>query len=363
MKKVAIITMCGNSNYGNKLQNYALQETLTRYDLNVYTIWNETFEFYSKRHVRIIIQQLKNIVNHIFGRNYHYTRYKYFIRFNNSFLKYYKTKIYSNKYDALINKFDCFFIGSDQIWKYTTQGPWFGTYEFGLFEESKKMFSYAASFGISEIPETKREIYNKGLNHMNKISVREQNAVSMVKDLSGRTDARWVLDPTMLLPKDKWSALSLKPKFVEENEKYILVYFLGKSVYINTLRRIALEKGLKIICLNNGSYESFHSGPREFVYLFEHAEMIITDSFHACTFSLIFEKPFYVFERKDNELSMLSRIDSLLSRYDLLDRKITDLNEISFDCLELSDEIKSRIVLDKNNSLKFIEECINEEKT
>ena len=43
-KKIAILTLNSNENFGNKLQNYALKKTLEKFNYNVDTIW-----FYNKK--------------------------------------------------------------------------------------------------------------------------------------------------------------------------------------------------------------------------------------------------------------------------------------------------------------------------
>ena len=361
MKKACIITLCGNVNYGNKLQNYALQKVVSSFGFKTYTIWNKEYKFLSNNNRIWIIKSVKNVINHILRRNYLFNRYYMFKKFNLKYLNYYYKSIYYGNAKRLKGKFNKVIIGSDQIWKWFTRGDNFGNLEFGLFEASEKVYSYAASFGISEIPENKRLLYSNGLNHINKMSVREQNAIKMVENLSGRKDAILVLDPTLLLSKEEWQLISKKPRFLKSNDKYILLYFLGECSILNSARLLALECGYKLICINTGTYEYFHSGPCEFVYLFENAEMVITDSFHACTFSIIFNKPFYVFERKSDSQSMISRIDSLLNRYGLVDRKINNINQICFDNFRISNEIYIKINEDIDNSISFLKKCLNEE--
>lgn len=55
---------------------------------------------------------------------------------------------------------------------------------------------------------------------------------------------------------------------------------------------------------------------------FRDADMVITDSFHACVFSIIFNKPFYVVGNKERGLT---RITSLLGLFGLEKRLISDL--------------------------------------
>lgn len=359
MKKVGIISLCGNFNYGNKLQNYALQEILKKMDCKVSSIWTNPYKKFSKMHLKVLFQSFKDFINFLFHRNDRFIFTMRFIKFNNKYLSYMKDKVYSFQ-EKKISRYnlDKFFIGSDQVWNYSFPNDNFGDIEFALQAPKEKCFSYAASFGISNIPKEMEEVYKTGLEHLNKISVREQSGVDLVKKISGRADAKLVLDPTMLLSSEEWSKIAKKPNFIKDGDKYILLYFVGNMLDINSLRIMAKERNYKIIDIHPQSYCLYHTGPVEFVYLLKNAEMIVTDSFHACAFSMIFSKPFYVFKRKDNVLSMISRIDSLLQRYDLSSRKISSINDIKFDDFNISKKAIQKLNDDRINSIKYLEDCI-----
>ena len=69
------------------------------------------------------------------------------------------------------------------------------------------------------------------------------------------------------------------------------------------------------------------------MYMIEHASLILTDSFHACVFSFLFQKPFQVYSRAGNGMNMMSRIETLLSKFDL-ERKYVEssLENNLFEC-------------------------------
>ena len=75
--------------------------------------------------------------------------------------------------------------------------------------------------------------------------------------------------------------------------------------------------------LNQADLKSCKAGPREFLYLIDHADLVLTDSFHACVFSFIFGKPFRVYPREGKETNMLSRINTLLKTFSL-ERKFSE---------------------------------------
>ena len=65
-------------------------------------------------------------------------------------------------------------------------------------------------------------------------------------------------------------------------------------------------------------------GPAEFLYLYQNAEAAFVDSFHGSVFSILFNKPFAVFDRigTDGTGNMNSRIDTLLKTFELEDKRV-----------------------------------------
>ena len=59
------------------------------------------------------------------------------------------------------------------------------------------------------------------------------------------------------------------------------------------------------------------SDPCEFLWLFDHADLVLTDSFHACIFSFLFNKPFLVYDRNWTDGNMNSRLETLLKKFHL----------------------------------------------
>ena len=133
------------------------------------------------------------------------------------------------------------------------------------------------------------------------------------------------MDPVLLLNKSEWLEQSRPTKI---NGKYILCYLLGDSItQRKAVEIISKRLKLRIVTfphiVNNvvrkcdlffGDIKDYASGLRQFLDLINNAEFVITDSFHACVFSMIFETPFIVFERnKPSEKgNMNSRIYDFL---------------------------------------------------
>ncbi|MEG0180320.1 MAG: polysaccharide pyruvyl transferase family protein [Romboutsia sp.] len=350
MKNTAIVTICDNSNYGNRLQNYALYKAVSNLGLDSVTLWD-----YSEN---ILKKQIKLVIKKILGmKNLNHRKNVSFEIFTN--------KNISNKYvnldnlKEINNEFDYFIVGSDQIWNYD-----FGhakDKDFLKFADYNKTISYAPSFGISNIDEEWKDRICSGINHIKHLSVRENQGAEIIKELTKR-ESEVVLDPTLLLSKEEWGEIQKKPKKMIK-EKYILTYFLGeKSEQLkHEIKKIEEEKNLKVINMNDIEEKNFYAcGPSEFLYLFNHAEIVLTDSFHACVFSMIFNKPFYVFDRNTKGMkSMNSRLDTLLSTFEQEDRKVNSLEGIRdvFSC----DYKKSYEILKikQNESLSFLKNALD----
>ena len=307
MNKVGIITLYGMNNYGNRLQNYAVNALLR----NDFITIN-----YIKEKITLNIAML---VSHAKRCNFgEIKRYIIFMLFDCSSKKRYMRGI---KYKTT----DISFIlcGSDQIW-YPCSSPDY----FAAFVEKNKRISYAASFGVAEIPSVVRNEYAKYLSEMKAISVREETGAKIVKELTGR-DVPVLIDPTLMLDKEDWQKVSKKPKY-KIGDKYILTYFLGEiSEKRNSyIENIAKNNGLQIIRLeaSNPNKYWYGTGPAEFIWLIEHCSLMCTDSFHGSVFSVLMDVPFIVFEREDKLKSMSSRIDTLLSILKLEDRRFDNQN-------------------------------------
>lgn len=306
MKKVAILTLNGNYNCGNKLQNYALLHTIKKMGLKVYTIWK-----YSGDYLFPIKSWLKAIVP--------LKRLKRFCSFQKFTNKYLNVKYYKLS-DEIKDNFDYFIVGSDQVWNYTFKS--FSSDYFLPFSSREKNISYAASIGVDEVIDVYQHLFREGLNNFKAISVRENSAQQIVKELTEREDVQVVLDPTMLLDKEEWRKIAKKPKLLH-NTKYILTYFLGNlsSERKKEIERVAKENDCEIINLLNKNDQFYNCGPREFLFLEQNAFLICTDSFHSSVFAILFDRSFLVFDREDEKANMSSRLDTLLSKFKLEDRK------------------------------------------
>lgn len=378
--KVGIITILKVNNYGAELQAYATQAILKKlgYDAEIidYLFYKNpkfirtknsspVFRFPLKKHVleRIypILSKLKSYKNNK-ARLVRDRRFEEFHRKNTSMSVTFKT--FDELNESHLN-YDVYIVGSDQVWNpgvYSSLDPYFLTFA----PEGKKRISYASSFGVSSIPEYAKLYYKKRLSEFDAISVRESNAVPMVKELSGNT-ATWVLDPTLLLNKEEWLNVATFP--FDLQDKYILIYELTPCPYVKKLALyLRKELGYRIIRIcKHASYEDKESdiiniidaGPSEFIGLFEHASVIVTNSFHGSAFSINFEKDFYTVipKRKINN----SRQESLLKLFGLEHRMVVENSSFpSVDKLSVDYNLPKEIIKNERaKSIKFLTDAIN----
>ena len=303
MKKIGIVTLNGYKNYGNRLQNYALEEFLRSLDYDVETIW---------------ITNLKKYLKELYCRN---------CRFNKDKIRFYKFYKFSKKNNSIryffrknnISKnYDYFVLGSDQVWNYEFET--FCDDMFLSFSDREKNIAYAASFGFEKMPENMKGIYKKGLANFKAISVREETGITIINNLDKALKPTIVIDPTLLLSAQKWRSIETKPKgFI--NEKYVLNYFLGDIP--NKINKEIIDYAKKnnyaIINVLDEKDKYYTSDPSEFLFLIRNASLVCTDSFHSTVFSIIYDNPFIVFKRNGKYSKMFSRIETLLNKFDLMD--------------------------------------------
>lgn len=344
MKKIGILTINDYNNYGNRLQNYATQEVLKSLGFHAKTIVNITKnknEDIEQNGIKYKIRKLKHMpINKIYEKlnlkiwNYIYSkeisqckeeRIKAFKEFTRKYID--ETDYYisdDNIPRDLGNKFDYFIIGSDQVWNPNFRHG--SSIDFLTFAPEHKRIAYAPSFGISKIPEEYINIYKKWLKEMYKLSVREDAGARIIKELTGR-DAVVLVDPTLMLTKEKWLSIS-KEAANKPKGKYLLTYFLGDVPKENKkrIKLIASKNNLEIVNLANiKDSKTYIADPSEFIDYINSASIFLTDSFHGAVFSILLEVPFIVFNRKGSIQSMNSRIDTLLYKFKLESRRANNL--------------------------------------
>lgn len=227
--------------------------------------------------------------------------------------------------------FDAFITGSDQVWN-TDCADFDPAYFLTFVKDEKKKNSYAASFGLSEIPKGYEAEYKKRLGGYRHMSVREKQGKALVKELTGR-DVPVVLDPTLLLTEKDWSA----PAQDVPHKGYILLYsVLHSDGMLAYARRLSKETGLPVLYINDKSFENKDfryvrgASPEEFLGYFKNADYVITNSFHGTVFSVIFKRRFLsdIDVIKDGKPGINERSQQLLEALSLTQRILSEKADI-----------------------------------
>lgn len=367
---VGIVTIYDYINYGNRLQNYALTKLLENEGIQVINgICVFTKDDLLGRTKSLWKRTVKRAIPYKFVKEklYHTKRArtglkaereKRFLEFTNNYtssIPPITARTHKEAYRTLNEMgISCFLTGSDQVWN-----PYYGAieYQFLTFAPKEKRLSFAASIGTDSIPEESKWFFEKNLSNMKYLSVREERAAEIVKELTGRV-ADITLDPTLLLDKADWERIAKKPELYIE-DKYICTYFLGEVP--EAVTTFAKEKGLPIYALNSiNSPELYTLDPAEFLFMIQNASYVLTDSFHAVAFSIKFNKEFYIFDRKEDGVSsMFSRIETITKRFGLENRiqnrdKITEQDPIT-NWNEIENELKT----EKKRSMRKLLEAMD----
>jgi len=295
MKKTATITFQNADNYGAILQAYALNKTITNFGVENH-ILNYQCKYMGKPYGLAALKR-KGIIRFILGIAYYLVRMPRKAKFS-ELRSQMKMTPKLNKSD-LINLeelYDGFIAGSDQVWNdsITDLDP---SFFLDFVKSPEKKLSYAASFGFESMPDDLKIKYKELLKDFSSYNMREASGVEIIASLL-KKPANLVLDPTLLLTREEWNTIACAPV---KKEKYILVYQVTLSSFLlNTVKKIVKSTGYKVVVIPFplGGFlkakPNLSAGPREWIGLIRDAEIVVTDSFHGCCFSILYNKKFYV---------------------------------------------------------------------
>ena len=324
MKTVGILTVTGDNNYGNKLQNYAMETILTNLGFKAETIRVDSRSYLYIKAITYIQAALNPIFNE--KKRERIKRRLSFYRFNNNIEQ--KTFLKLNSSAEIIRKklsqYDYLVYGSDQIWN--PELPQYSDIFLGKYAPKEKNIAVSASMGISSIPEKYVDSFRDGFKNFKAISVREEDAKTAIEALDEMLHAEVLPDPTMMLDSSQWVNVERE---TGRPEHYCLAYFLGKE-NTESIRSVVRSIGSELVNANSKS----PYGPGEFIYLVRHADAVLTDSYHATIFSAIFGIPVYIYERRDGHTSMNSRISTLLKKTGLRSKQMDDYVYIPQNAIE-----------------------------
>ena len=366
-KKIGILTINDYNNYGNRLQNYAVQEVLKSLGFQVETLVNtQRKATTTKNGVIEKFNRMKKMNFSEIGKTIYYRMNRRDIESSTKeriekFQKFTKNYIYENKVlisEDINTKYDYFVVGSDQVWNPNFRHG--SPIDFLRFASRNKRIAYAPSFGVNSIPDEFVEDYRLWLAEFNGLSVREEAGAKIIKDLTGR-DAKVLVDPTLMLSKEEWLGLS-RQGLNKPSHKYLLTYFLGDitNETKKRIKQIASLNNLEIVRMADiKDKKGYSADPSEFIDYINSAAIFLTDSFHGCVFSILLEKPFVVFDRVDKTPSMNSRIDTLLSTFNLKMRKSENLM-LNNDIFNIDySHVASILESERNKAFEYLKQALD----
>ena len=332
-RKILTITCHNVYNHGATLQQLALLKQLEAMGFEAATIdyspnyLNQHFKwtkvsnaFFAKNFFLKVVYWVFKFPSNLWNRQ----RKWRFDAFESKTLRIHPGKYTSN--EALKNNLpeaDAYICGSDQVWNSYFQNGKDPAFYLDFVPKNKLKISYAASFATDSIAEELKPFVKDKISRLDWVSVREASGVQLVKSL-GIDDVSQVLDPVFLVEPAYWETF-VKPF----TARYIFVYDFDTNA---TLREFALQqakaRGLQIYTVNHNiryADKNFYMhGPDEFLSLVHGAELVLTNSFHAVAFSLIFQKPFMVFNRSEK---INTRMRDLLASLDLSPLLVNSLDD------------------------------------
>lgn len=355
------------NNYGAVLQAYALQHYIRKNsDHDV-----EVIDFTTKKHEKDnrIIQIPHNNLLYVFVSLFFQLlrfpslkrRRNRTINFKNNYIRF--SKRYSDMSELLSHPpvKDIYISGSDQV--FNPNGKYALVYYLAFDKKGGKKVAYAPSLGIEQFNDTQQQFIYQHIQDFDALSCRETVGAKFLSSLVGK-DVPCVVDPTLLLSKEEWHSIAIKPT---QNHKYIFVYDLnGAENLIYMAHELKKKHNLPIVCLTSKAHkfykvdlQIYDAGPREFIGWIENAEYVITDSFHGTIFSLIFGKEFYTYIALEKTSS---RIVNLLNECSISERIIRKQSLCNFraqiDLIKPIDSIY--LTSQKNCSKEFIKTNILE---
>lgn len=328
-------------NYGGILQAFALQQILLELGVN-----NQVINFFSKKWggllkkegIRSKCRNIKQLLKIILlaspvalpGMFYPHL----FSAFKRRFMRLWNLDLERHKLPEL-NGGEPFIVGSDQVWRCVyarnIESVPFFFLNFATQEQRQRSIAYAASFGSDEWEGTPEETEEcaRLLRDFKAISVREHSGICICREIFG-VDAVQMPDPTLLLEQEDYDYLIRKWHTKSTNTPFMAVYLLDETEEKSQLTAS--------ICQYSSLYAQHlmpHPGAEklmdrlplsipQWLRFIRDSECVLTDSFHGCVFSIIFNKPFICL---GNENRGSARFDSLLGTFSLRDRLVTNYDK------------------------------------
>lgn len=366
--KIGILTYHRAENYGALLQAYGLRTYLLQqgFDVSFVDYWPEYHEKYfqivSKRKLKK--GSLKSRLRYLLQTLLWYIPKKRRKIRLQSFMKEQLGLPSKAKYTSgndRCDEFDLVLYGSDQIWRKQKHSghKGFDFWYFGSDNVIARKVAFAASMGVIETtPEEDRQL-KPYFERFDSLAVREASLKEYLAQLG--FNATVVLDPVFLLDKEDWRKLYATGKIASRPKgKYILYYNLlsnaESTAFANKLSRktqlpvieISKQFGVRLFKRRYNHTASVQT----FLSLIDHAEYVVSNSFHGVAFSILFEKQFFAIGMG----TKANRVRSLLSALDISDRYLDDkmIPQTAIDY----NNVGNRLEVLRNDTVLFLQKLV-----
>ena len=356
-KLFGILTFHNANNYGAVLQAYALQRFLRDIygDGLVDVIDYKCAGIREQDSLRDYVAHQKIIrgTARYFLAHSRIKKITAFCRENMSLSKQISTR---KELPGIVADYEVLISGSDQIWN----RRWTGgedTYLQDFHNDNRKKVSYAASFGLSQLPSECVDDYRRLLGDFSHISVREESGKNIVRSLVNR-ESDVHIDPTLLLTRANWNAVAEKSKS-KHSRKFVLAYMVPyqKSVHAKA-KELAKRNRLDLLVVCNNLRNLFKKkvAVNEFVSMFRDAEYVVTNSFHGTAFSIIYQKKFII--ELDHKWGYNIRSVQLIKKFNISD--LSGSPKI-LECFDVDwEHVEAVIESERIRSKRFFESAIEQ---
>lgn len=344
--KVGILTLPLWHNYGGILQAYALTMSLKRLGHHAIflDVQRDTLSK-TQQFMRNLRRWIKNQLLQIEGLYYpNQTELEYISKKTRNFVdKNIQPSSGSMPLSQLANfshNLDAIIVGSDQVWR-PEYCPNIDFYFLGFADDKIRKISYAASLGTSDWRFNDENTMHgkKLLKQFHSVSVREESAVNLIQDKMN-INAVQSCDPTLLLTVEDYLNVAGMSK-LSSGGKGIFCYVLDpEEPRMQGLKNIGFQLNCEMFYNMPKTFDKhFAKVPKKYVFptveswigCFQQSDFVITDSFHGCVFSIIFNKPFIAIANTDRGYT---RFDSLLGIFNLKERLFERVVDINLDILK-----------------------------
>jgi len=335
--KVSVITFQNNFNYGSALQTFATYMKFKEYANDVEVIdYTKNMTYTSKSYIirRFKENPIKGLINFPAALRWQYILNKFICE---------NLNVSPNRYNydedfvnfPLHDGIYC--TGSDQVWNTSHNNGILSPLYLGFVPSGKRKITYASSIGSESLSQEDIDGTMKYIKQYEKISVREESAVKILKEQYGYQNVIQIVDPILAMSPEFWIQHTKNTSNPAFKVEYILIYnFAYDAEFESYAKALSKKTGLPLVRICPSFLQAlFGCGKSviipdifEFVSLVRHAKYLLTDSFHGTAFSMnLNTEPIVIYPKKFS--TRLSSILSLLGAEQRVAKDFSDFDVIN----------------------------------